>query len=228
MDAVRYFAKDVTPPLLFCIGDSLPTPIGTASLLRIANQIFLVSAAHNYDEAALDSFAIPENRIKGHAIGLSGTLLRPIPSHRDLIDVAVTALTPECGEQVLAAGWRTLSIENVAPASDQGTFVLCGYPSANTTVSGDTIVSLMITAFTHRLPEPPKGVKFTVEPDPAVELFFHYDSSQRYRWCGDSDTTSSWSQRSECLGVQRTRDGRTLDARTGYSSRCDTSIRNPA
>jgi hypothetical protein len=177
MDAVRYFAKDVTPPLLYGPEGSVPRPIGTASLLRVSDRLFLVSVAHNFENDDLSFFAIPENRQKGRPIGLSGDLCRPTRRHRDLMDVSVLALTPSCAERVLAAGWRQLTLENICPATEQGIFVLCGYPSVKVSQSGDTIVSTLVTAFTERMPEPPKNAKFTSEPDPAVDLFFHYDAT---------------------------------------------------
>lgn len=177
MDAVRFFAKNVTPPLLYGEGDTLPGPIGTASLLQIADRLFLISAAHNFEGAALDSFAIPENRQKGRAIGLSGEILRASATDRELIDVAVLALTSECAKHVRDAGWRALDLRNIAPASDHGVFVLCGYPTKAAVVLGDTIVSKLITAFTFRLKHPPGNVRFAASPDEAVDLFFHYKGS---------------------------------------------------
>lgn len=177
MDAVRHFAQNVTAPLLHSADGGFPMPIGTATFFKVADRLFLISAAHNFDEADLSGFAVPENRAKGKFVRLSGQLCWPKPQHRGLIDVAALALAPECAEAISAAGWQAIGLENIRQASPQGVFVLCGYPTQRTRQQGETLYCTMITAFTERMSEPPKGVSFQAEPDPIVDLFFHYDAT---------------------------------------------------
>jgi hypothetical protein len=171
MRAVEQFTAHVTIPVLYD-DPAAANQIGTGTLFTVDRRLFLVTARHLFDNQDLTRFSIPAPPDPQlHTLG-EFNLLRPT---EEVIDVAVLELKANTTINRLTSGWwRPLTLENVAPASQQGLFALCGYPSERAVVRGGLIGGSLITAYTERvLPIPPEA-----EPPiiPNLDLFFHYDA----------------------------------------------------
>jgi hypothetical protein len=170
MRAVERFTAHVTIPVLYDDPRAVDQ-IGTATLFKVDERLFLVTAAHLFDDKDPARFSIPT--LPSPQLQTLGkfSLLKPT---EEVVDIAVLELQEETTISRLTTGWwRPLTLENVAPAFSSGVFALCGYPSERAVRRGGLIGGSLITAYTERLPEIPEDAEAPVRPE--LDLFFHYD-----------------------------------------------------
>jgi hypothetical protein len=172
MRALGAFAASVAVPIVYDHEQSGGDQIGTGTLLTADGRFFLITAAHLFKFKGCDPgrFAIASaNTTQMWSIGRCNLL---IPTN-DAFDVAVVELLEEATIERAKASWKILTLANSGLASQDGVFVLCGFPSERTERTGDLIRGSRIIAFTERINEPPADAEPPVHP--ALDLFFHYD-----------------------------------------------------
>jgi hypothetical protein len=149
-------------------------PLGTGTLFRIGNRHFVVSARHLFDGMDMDQLArvaIPEGPKGGiYTLG-HAHVHRPKHSERQFDLALIEFLEAEAIDR-LSSGWRFLTLENVAEPSDEGSFVLTGYPVVFTNAEGERVTGGLASVYTRRIRPP----ELTALADPVVDvdLFFAY------------------------------------------------------
>lgn len=169
--AVERFALNSTIPIIYDHDDDAGL-LGTGTLFKIGGHSLVVTAGHLFDDKRLDlsNLAYPLTPIKSELFTFGDLeLYRPdIPS----IDIAVLDLKSENTISRLNSGWQFLSIENVAPPSNQGTFFLSGYPAQHTKNIGSWLSGRFAIVYTERIPHIPDSAAKPV--DATLDLFFTY------------------------------------------------------
>jgi hypothetical protein len=170
MRALGAFAASVAVPIVYDHEQGGGDQVGTGTLLTVDGRFFLVTAAHLFKDCDPGRFAIASaNTTLMWSIGRCNLLL---PTN-DAFDVAVVELLEEATIERAKASWKILTLANTGLASQEGVFVLCGFPSERTVRTGDMIRGSRIIAFTNRISEVPADAEQPVHP--ALDLFFHYD-----------------------------------------------------
>jgi hypothetical protein len=168
LEAAKLFAAKVTVPV--CYGKAFPEPIGTGTLIRVANRLFIVTAAHVIEGLDLSLLAVPSAPQDGLPLGISGMLLRPPPALRDEVDVAVMEVSQGDRSRQLEGSWGALTLEDMERnPNPNGVFALCGYPSEKLRPDGKTLRCVLIAAFTERIP-PPANASGPIND--GLDLFF--------------------------------------------------------
>lgn len=171
--AIERFALNVTMPILIDINGTAQL-LATGTLFEIEGRVFVITARHIFDDVPdLTTLAYPANPIKGglHTLG-SFEILKPKEEH---IDVAAIELKSPETISNLRAGWKFLSLSNVASASPETAdraFFLSGYPASLAKISDSLVKGAFTTAYTQRIPVIPKEAKAPVSPD--LDIFFDY------------------------------------------------------
>ena len=171
-EAVKQFLRKVTVPIL-CDTPKGIDHIGTGTLFEIDNKYFLITAQHIFENFNAKDLSIPNNPTDSDLQTLGRFVLHK-PSC-EAIDIAVLQLQESRTIDTVKKGWRLLKPENAAPASPEGAFLLCGYPSQRITVHGGRLAGTLLIAYTARLGEMPKEAKQPV--DPHLDLFFRHDTN---------------------------------------------------
>jgi hypothetical protein len=170
MRALGAFAASVAVPIVYDHEQGGGDQVGTGTLLTVDSRFFLVTAAHLFKDCDPGRFAIASaNTTLMWSIGRCNLLL---PTN-DAFDVAVVELLEEATIERAKSSWKILTLANTGLASQEGVFVLCGFPSERTVRTGDMIRGSRIIAFTNRISEVPADAEQPVHP--ALDLFFHYD-----------------------------------------------------
>jgi hypothetical protein len=173
MRALGAFAASVAAPIVYDHEQNGGDQVGTGTLFTVDGRFFLVTAAHLFKFRGCDPgrFAIAgANTPLLWSIGRSNLL---IPKD-ETFDVAVVELLEEATIERAKASWRILTLANTGPASSEGVFILCGFPSERAVRAGNLIRGSRIIAFTQRMTEAPADAEQPVHS--ALDLFFHYDS----------------------------------------------------
>jgi Trypsin-like peptidase domain len=167
-DLVGQFMRTRTIPLVWK-GDGYTSSVGTGTLFKIADRHFIITARHIFDAYAPDKVAYQARRDNTTSLATIGLarLVKPTTEHHD---VAVIELLEDATKNKLSAGWEFLTLDNVAPASDDGLIALMGYPEF-TSRSELWMPPKGIVYSSNRIIDPPKEAK-NVNPD--VDLFFEY------------------------------------------------------
>jgi len=179
--AFEKLAMSATMPIFLNwpeLGNAL---LGTATLFEIAKRYFLVTASHIFDgftDKHHENLAYSDDPINGqlHTLG-SLTVTRPTQAY---FDVAVIELHDPTTIERLLAGWRFLSLKNVAMPSGtlrDSAFLLAGYPRSNLTPEGGWINNgkvsgQFVSAYSQRIPHVPANTDQPVRPD--IDLFCDY------------------------------------------------------
>lgn len=171
--AVGEFLKRVVVPLIYELPDGRVDQVGTCTLLREQEHVFLITARHTFTDRNRDSFVIPENPLRGDFVRLSFEFLTLVDPPNQDIDLAVLKLTSAQAVQQLDVEWRFLTRANTAAASPQGTFLISGYPSSRAKIVGQAIGGSLNTIYTERMATTPTAAASPV--DPGLDMFFHYD-----------------------------------------------------
>ncbi len=170
MMALGAFAASVAVPIIYDHEQGGGDQVGTGTLLTVDGRFFLVTAAHLFKDCDPARFAIASaNTTLMWSIGRCNLL---IPTN-EAFDVAVVELLEEETIERAKASWKILTLANSGPASPEGVFVLCGWPSERAKRTGDLIRGSRLIAFTQRMNEPPADAEQPVHP--ALDLFFRYD-----------------------------------------------------
>jgi hypothetical protein len=142
--------------------------VATGTLFRISDRHFIITARHIFDDLDPQCIAYPEHPDKTvrWTIGMS----RLVKPDTDQIDVAIIELLENATTKRLISGWQFLTLNNVAPATDDGTFALMGYPSEFSTPRAEWKPTGGIVYVSNRMGAP------STAPDlnPAIDLFFEY------------------------------------------------------
>ncbi|WP_119389885.1 hypothetical protein [Taklimakanibacter lacteus] len=174
--AIEQFASRVTVPLLLKDTKHGVVPHGTGTFFDIGGRVFLVVAAHLLDDIELSKLAVPVGPRGPEVLTLS-----PFDTYRpqDIdLDVAIVEPTDMDLLAKFRKHWRFLDLSNVAVPSQDGAFILCGYPASITLRRGDKLGGQLLTFYTERLGTPPNLAIFRDRPhDPSVDFFFKYDET---------------------------------------------------
>ncbi len=166
----REFAKTATVPILEAVNGGIDQ-VATGTLFKVADRCLLVTARHIFDDSDPSSFCIPANPDRDPDPQTWGAITLSKPDQEE-IDIAVVELQEPRTIARLKQGWRILTLNDVALASTDGEFALCGYPSgAGVRIQQDLIGSTLLAFHTVRIP-PPDSATQPVQPD--LDLFFQY------------------------------------------------------
>jgi hypothetical protein len=175
MLAVEQFMRRVTVPILCSVLSELDH-IGTGTIFKIDDRYFLITAAHIFDNVILEDVVIPRNPIASPKLQTLGIF----DIHRadnENIDIAILELKEESTIEHIKLGWHALTLNNTAPASKEGTFLICGYPSVRMKVAPGSLGGSLLTAYTERLPTAPKFAEPPV--DDRLDMFFAYEAEAK-------------------------------------------------
>jgi len=171
--SLEHFVLNVTIPILIETENSAALH-ATGTLFEIENRPLIVTAQHIFDHLPdLTKLAFPHKPNAGDLSTL-GTIevLKPTASH---VDVAVIELKSPETIQILKAGWKFLSLENIAypskSVSDESFFV-SGYLEELTKQKEGRITSNFFTAYTQLIPITPDEAEPPVVE--GLDLFFDY------------------------------------------------------
>ena len=179
--AFEKLAMSATMPIFLNSPELGNALLGTATLFEIANRYFLVTASHIFDgftDKHRENLAFSDDPINGqlHTLG-SITIVRPT---QEYFDVAVIELQDPTTIERMLAGWRFLTLENVAMPSGtlrDRAFLLAGYPRSNLTPEGGwvnhgNISGQFVSAYSQRIPHVPTNADQPVRPD--FDIFCDY------------------------------------------------------
>jgi hypothetical protein len=170
MRAVERYAATVTVPVMHEHAEEQVDQIGTGTLFDHDDRLLLVTAGHIFDQIKPENLVIPSRDTTALAGIGPYNLYRP--DDRD-IDLAVVELRHPPSIERARASWTVLDLDRTTTASDQGWFVLSGYPSVRSRRAGGLLGSTLLSLHTWRLPEVPAGAKPPIHPD--LDLFFRFE-----------------------------------------------------
>lgn len=173
IEPIKHLAARVTIPLAYAEGREFPWPVGSGTLLRGGDRLFILTAAHIFDKCDIDKFWIPSDRVGGRPIPIGRAKLHR-PTDTETFDLAVVELLEHSTRQAAANNWGSIPLSSVTEPTLDGTFFLFGYPSSRLRPEGKTLMCSLITACTQRLEAPPAGA---TEPISDIDLFFLYDTT---------------------------------------------------
>src|SRR5579871_991778 len=126
--AIEAFVSQCTLPSLYDEESHLDQ-IGTGTLIEIEERLFLITADHLLEgrDPARFSIPMPPAKIPWTLGGCN--LLRPKMQTGD-IDVVIFELLEAKTIWEAKISWKILSLDHIGEASQNGVFVLCGYPTA--------------------------------------------------------------------------------------------------
>ena len=162
--------RSASIPLIFKYGD-IYFSAGTGTLFEISGRHFIITARHVFDRHDPTRLAYPEHpdQTVVRTVGIS----RLVKPDTDQIDVAVIEILEDVTKQKLTTGWKFLTLNNVAPATNNGIFALMGYPSELSTQKEKWKPASGIIYFSNRMMLAPHGAS-NLNPD--IDLFFEYDA----------------------------------------------------
>lgn len=166
-EAVKRFTGMAVVPVMRPIAGEI-RPIGTGTLLRVNSRLFVITAAHLFDDAALNQFYLPTSAVNGKAAKIIGSIVRA--KNHDEIDIAVIEILDQHLADALRQGWQPVTLAQVGEPTDQGQFVLVGYPSERQQIRDTTYEYGVCTAFTSRIAIPSNANGASEE----IDLFFKY------------------------------------------------------
>lgn len=172
MRAVERFAAGVAVPVLHEYEPEKVDQVGTGTLFDVEGRLMLITASHIFDEIRAEDLVLPSTHTKElHGIG-PYELFRA--DHED-IDIAIVELRHPPAIERAREGWRILSLDDIAEPSDDGHFILTGYPSERLTRVGGLLGGSLLTLHTERLAALPQGVQISEADD--IDLFLRYDQT---------------------------------------------------
>ena len=174
--AIEQFLSTVTVPVLLGNTEQGVVPHGTGTFFEIGGCSFLILAGHLLDDIKLADLAVPVGLHGIHVQTLGRfEVLRPTDKN---LDVAALELKDPDLVSRFHLGWRFLGLSNVAMPSEDGAFILCGYPASVTVKKGDLLGGRLFSFYTERLEPRPALASFRDRPyDPQIDLFFKYGES---------------------------------------------------
>jgi len=134
-EAVNLYILSVTLPLLADVDSEEPKVLGTGTLIRHEDRLFIVTALHvlKEDQQDLQSpdidferVAFPTAPIKGK-IHTLGSICVYRPKAAPTLDVVIIEIIDDEVRGVLADGWRAISLDQVAPFPADGPMMANGY-----------------------------------------------------------------------------------------------------
>ncbi len=168
-----YIVRRTLPLLTDQTANGSMALLGTSTLLEVAGTLFLVTAAHVFENVDLTRVAVPEQPFRSDVWTLGGlTRHRPWNSH---FDVEVLEVHDTDTESRLRSGWDCITPNAFSPPSALGRFAVSGFPEAFTHPIPRYLAGALLSIYTSRLPD------FPPEADqpcyPSVDLFFLCDDS---------------------------------------------------
>ena len=170
MRAVERHAGTVTVPVLHEYAPDKVDQVGTATLFDHEGRLMLVTARHIFDEIKPADLVIPSRDTT--ALQGIGPYHLYRPDNPD-IDLAIVELRHPPSIERARASWTILNIGRTATASQDGWFVLTGYPSVKSKYVGGLLGSTLLSLHSWRLPEIPEDARQPVHGD--LDLFFRFD-----------------------------------------------------
>ncbi|MER9732772.1 hypothetical protein [Mesorhizobium sp. M0217] len=169
MRAVERFAATATVPILHEYMPDEVDQIGTGTLFNCDGRLMLVTAGHIFDEIKPEDLVLPSRGTAAlHGIG---PYFLHRPDNRD-IDIAIVELRHQPSIDRARSSWKILEFGNTATASEEGWFVLTGYPSIKSKRVGGLLGSSLLSLHSRRLTEVPPEAEQPVHPD--LDLFFEF------------------------------------------------------
>ncbi len=170
--SIKSFMRSVTVPAIEALGGDAIDQVVTGTLFRIAGKLFFVTARHIFDNMRPEDLCIPHSPDGDREPRTLGRITVTKPEIED-IDLAIVEI--HCPETIarIEPGWRVLPLDSMRLASQQGSFVLSGYPSELGNRPNPSLVkSALFMVETDRLNEIPTGADQPVNAD--LDLFFAY------------------------------------------------------
>lgn len=127
-------------------------PLATGSLVRTAHDLYLLTAAHAFDDGVrLGDLRVPLGR--GRTLGLehAACLARETED-----DVAVIRLGAILARRLLAAGWRAVGLRELAPPGAEQ-YVVCGWPVERTRWIAGQLHAKPVTFYTRAIERHARG-----------------------------------------------------------------------
>jgi hypothetical protein len=174
--AIHSFILRVTLPLLKESGE-VPEILGTATLFRTGDRVFLVTAAHILKEDENDlssadidltSIAFPSGPTNASLHTLGAIEVYRAPPEEN-IDVAVLEVkSPEIIEMI-EKGWGFLKFDQVAQREEGNRFILSGFLVEGVRWDGRNVGQAMLTLAT----DPLHYIPDVSHPAPTVDQFYY-------------------------------------------------------
>src|SRR5262245_60029550 len=127
VEAIRQLVCRVTLPIASRKDRTFPEPIGSATLLRVQDRLFLITAAHVLEGEDGDTLFVSASRDSAPPIPLAPAKVTR-PQRPGAADIALIEVLGEKTKKQLES-WGHICPDNIGPASQHGLFVLSGYPS---------------------------------------------------------------------------------------------------
>ena len=163
------FVRDAAVPIVLFAGQRAAVR-GTATLIRVGQHLFLLTAAHLFDDdVRLGDLALPLPRAQGWVTLAGAAVRRADTGHEreagagDGSDIAVVAL-PRATQAVLAREWCAVSLSAIAAARDGAEVsqdaehpqhYVAGYPAALSRQHREWLVAKRLLLITGLLLAPP-------------------------------------------------------------------------
>ena len=172
LKAIREYVKLRTVPIIVPVAETIDQ-VGTGTFLRVGDRLFLITAKHVVDDYSADKLAVPSNPIRDPDPRTLGKI-KVTSAKQDFVDVAVIELLEDDAIPRVSKGWGLITLDDVALASEDGEFALCGYPSRAGIRPKQHLIGSTLLAFnTYRLESDPPDADRPVHKD--LDLFFRYD-----------------------------------------------------
>lgn len=171
MRAVERYAATVTVPILHEYACDKIDQVGTGTLFDYEGRLLLVTARHIFEKIKAEDLVIPSrNTTALHGIGPYHLFL---PDNRD-VDLAIVELRDPLSIERARSSWKILGLANAGVASNEGWFVLTGYPSIKSRRVGGLLGSTLLSLHSWRLPDIPVEAEQPVHSD--LDLFFRFEN----------------------------------------------------
>jgi len=173
-NAIQNFLIEVTLPIIATVQDTFCI-IGTGTLFRIANRLFLVSAAHILDEFTPDRWAFPTGPHTGTIMTFGqAEFFRP---NDESADVCIAELKdPNVIAVLERSGWRILSLHNVwLPDYSADRVYLSGFPSVRAKFEQGNLKGRLFVVPTSLHAQTPEATQYSADAvTKGVDFFMDY------------------------------------------------------
>ena len=173
--AIQRFLLGVTVPLIYD-SNTGPALLATGTLFERKGHRCIATAKHVFEGIKRENVAIPEAPQQSALMTLGEfDLYLPQDTAFADFDVAVVHLKSDSVLSKLANNWRFVGEQHVKLPSQQGTFVVAGFPGELSNSSEVTLSTQPMTVFSQRMTETPPNARPPVNM--AVDMFFYLDKA---------------------------------------------------
>lgn len=175
----RHIVQHTLPIISTQTQDGLAEIHGTGVLYDDDGRLFLITAAHLYEEGVdLTQFAVPLSPAS-REIWTLGSFDRHTPKDDKRFDVMAFEIKSPEVEAKLRAGWGVLDSTQVdlpTPATATS-YIVTGYPHALSRTTPDQLIGTHLSIYTAMLPTAPTHADMPV--DAGIDLFLLCDNSAK-------------------------------------------------